>query len=521
MRGGLSRLWVRLLAFNVLLVFLPVAGFLYLDVYERELLVAQERAMVQQGRLAAAALAGGDAIAPSAAAALLHRLDRRVEARLRVVDGKGALLADSSQPGPAPRPLPVGRYGSSSSSLSRESVLYRIGAFLYREWQRLGASPEPSRESDAYSRTTGPLLGPEVRAALAGRYGAATRPSGGGQRSVTLYSAIPVRGAAGQVVGAVLVSQSTLRLRAALADVRLGVFRVFLGSVLAAIVLSLFVGTTLARPLQRLADEARALVDRRGRLLGGFRGSARNDEIGDLARALEELTRRLASHLRFIESFAADVSHELKNPLASIRGATELLAEVEEPGDRARFLGVVEREVARMELLLAGVRDITGIDAHLPAEPVSPVDLAALLADLAQGFRLRAGAGIALALTLPAGPRLFVHAAPERLAQLLGNVLDNALSFSPAGGTVKVELAREEGFARLRVDDQGPGIPEVHRERIFDRFFSWRPGEGKEGHSGLGLAIARAIAEGYGGSIRAGERPGGGARLEVRLPTSG
>jgi len=110
---------------------------------------------------------------------------------------------------------------------------------------------------------------------------------------------------------------------------------------------------------------------------------------------------------------------------------------------------------------------------------------------------------------------------PRALPQLLGNVLDNALSFSPPGGAVKVELAREEGFARVRVDDQGPGIPEAHRERIFDRFFSWRPSEGKEGHSGLGLAIARAIAEGYGGSIRAGERPGGGARLEVRLPASG
>ncbi|HEV7518912.1 MAG TPA: ATP-binding protein [Thermoanaerobaculia bacterium] len=519
-----SRISIRLLLFNVLLVFLPVAGFLYLDVYERELLAAQERAMVQQGRLAAAALAGGDAIAPAAATVLLHRLERRVDARLRVVDGNGVLLADSSLPGPSPRQLPVGRYGASRATpLSRESVLYRIGAFLYRQWQRLGASPEPARETDPYSRTAGPLLGPEVRAALAGRYGASTRPSGGGQRSVTLYSAIPVRGAAGQVTGAVLVSQSTLRLRAALGDVRLGIFRVFLGSVLAAILLSLFVGTTLARPLQRLADEARALADRRGRLLGSFRGSAREDEIGDLARALEELTRRLAAHLRFIESFAADVSHELKNPLAGIRGATELLAEVEEPGDRARFLSVVLREVARMELLLAGVRDITGIDAHLPAEPAPPVDLAALLADLAAGFRLRAGDGIALSLALPAGPPLVVHASPERLAQLFGNVLDNASSFSPPGGTVRVELAPEEGFVRVRVDDQGPGIPEVHRERIFDRFFSWRPGQdgGREGHTGLGLAIARAIAEGYGGSIRAGEGPGGGARLEVRLPASG
>jgi two-component system sensor histidine kinase ChvG len=524
----LSRLWARLLAFNVLLVILPVAGFLYLDVYERELLAAQERAMVQQGRLLAAALAGSDSIDPAAATALLHRLDRRVEARLRVVDARGLLVADSSLPGPLPSPPSVDyrslRSGQRAEPLSRESFLYRLGAFLYRLSERLVAPPLPAREAaDSYYRGRGPLLGPEVRAALAGRYGASTRPSGGGQHSVTLYSAIPVRSAAGPVIGAVLVSQSTLRLRADLADVRLGGFRVFLGSCLAAVVLSLFVGTTLARPLQRLADEARALVDRRGRLLGGFRGSAREDEIGDLARALEELTRRLAAHLRFLEAFAVDVSHEFKNPLAGIRGATELLAEVEETADRERFLGIVLREVARMELLLAGVRDITGIDAHLPAEPAPPVDLATLLTDLAEGFRLRAGAGITLNLVLPPGPPLIVHASPDRLAQLLGNVLDNALSFSPQEGMVNVELARvaEEGFARIRVDDEGPGIPKAHRERIFDRFFSWRPGEGKGGHSGLGLAISRAIAEGYGGMIQAGERPGGGTRLEVRLPLTG
>ncbi|HZF14156.1 MAG TPA: ATP-binding protein [Thermoanaerobaculia bacterium] len=519
-----SGLSLKLLAFNLLLVFLPVAGFLYLDVFERELLSQQERAMVQQGRLLAAALAGRESIPPQEATALIQRLDRRIEARLRVVDTKGTLLADSSRGGPPALPAAaVERYGRDLPiSPARDSLLYRLGATLYRFWQRRFTPPPPAREVDTYYRAGAPLLGPEVRAALAGRYGAVTRPTGG-QRSLTLYSAIPVRGPAdpsnrpGEVIGAVLVSQSTLRLRAALVEVRLGIFRVFLGAVLAAIVLSFLIAITIARPLQRLADEARALVDRRGRLLGSFRGSARGDEIGDLARALEELTRRLSGHLRFIESFAADVSHELKNPLAGIRSATELLSEVEDPDDRARFLAVVEREVARMERLLSGMRDITGIDAHLPAEPAPPVDLGALLAELVESARLRTP-GVEMALRPSDDAPLVVQASPERLVQLFDNVLDNARSFSPPGGTVTVELAREDGFVRIRVDDPGPGIPEAHRERIFDRFFSYRPGEGKEGHSGLGLAIARAIAEGYGGSITAGPNPGGGARFEVRLP---
>jgi two-component system sensor histidine kinase ChvG len=120
----------------------------------------------------------------------------------------------------------------------------------------------------------------------------------------------------------------------------------------------------------------------------------------------------------------------------------------------------------------------------------------------------------ALSLPLPSAAPLVVHASPDRLAQLL----DNARSFSPPGGTITVDLARDDGFARVRVDDQGPGIPEAHRERIFDRFFSYRPGEEKGEHAGLGLAIARAIAEGYGGAIAAAAGPGGGARLEIRLP---
>jgi two-component system sensor histidine kinase ChvG len=501
-----SRLSLRLLAFNLLLVFLPVAGFLYLDVYERRLLAAQERAMVQQGRLVAAALGGHSTIEPAAAAALLGRLERRSEARLRVFDASGALLADSSLQAVAPAPpRPPGDRWRQRQTLERaagaprDSLLYRIGAALYRVWERVFAPAPAGHGTDRYDRAGKPLLGPEVRAALAGRYGAATRPSGAGQRSVTLFSAVPVRDVQGAVVGAVLVAQSTLGLRAALADVRLDIFRVFLWSLLAASVLSLLVATTLTRPLQRLADEARALADRRGRLLGRLPGSARRDEIGDLARALEEMTGRLAHHLGFIESLAADVSHEFKNPLATIRGATELLAEVDDPADRAHFLAVCLRELARMERLLAGVREITGIDAHLPAEPAGTVDLRALLAELVEGLRVRGGEdGPRIVLAGPEGPVL-VRASPERLVQLLDNVLDNARSFSPPGGTVTVELAPAGSGARIRVDDQGPGVAEAHRQRIFDRFFSQsaRGGVAAPGEDGHGAGeLVKGLAEG-------------------------
>jgi two-component system, OmpR family, sensor histidine kinase ChvG len=510
---------IRLLLFNVLLVFLPAAGFLYLDVYERELLEAQERAMVQQGRHLAAALSEQGGLDRPLAESLLRRLDRRTEARLRIVGRDSALLADSATFGPQRAPARESmRYADEFPPEAREKLVYRAGAWLYKLPRRLSlwlGAPQPSSEPENAYR---PLEAREVRAALSGRYGAATRRSKGGQRSLTLYSAIPVRNQ-GKVVGAVVVSQSTFRILSALYEVRLGIFKVFLASVAAAVVLSLLVSTTIARPLRQLRNEAAALLDRRGRLRGRFRGSRRGDEIGDLARALEELTRRLEAHLAFIESFASDVSHELKNPLASIRGATELLAEVEDPADRQRFLSMVQKEVARMEGLLSGLREITEIDAQLESEKTRTVAVDGLLREIVEGRCLRADNRLEIKLDTPSEPVL-VQASPERLTQVFENLLDNAASFSPASGTVEVRLIRENGSGLVLVDDRGPGIPETHLDRIFDRFFRYRPNEqgSRNGHTGLGLAIVKAIVDGYGGSITARNRPEGGARFEVRLP---
>jgi two-component system sensor histidine kinase ChvG len=525
----MRRISIRLLLFNVLLVFLPAAGFFYLDVYEKELLEAQERAMVQEGRLAAAALSGPGAVESAAAVRLLSRLEGRTEMRLRVVDGAGRLLADSARLVP-PRPVPAPTAGRSQSqdlesralsAEARSTRLYRLGAWLYRLPGRLAAAfgpPEPPSGAETFYRDGAPLLGPEIKAALAGRYGATVRPTRGGPRSLTLYSALPVHGG-GQVAGAVLVSQSTYRILRALYDVRLDIFKVVLLSVAVAAVLSLLVSTTIARPLKALRDEANDLLDRRGRLKGKFRGSTKHDEIGDLARALEQLTARLERHLRFIEAFASDVAHELKNPLASIRSATEMLAEVDDPADRERFLAVAQREVARMEHLLSAMREITEIDAHLDGRLEDEVDLRELLPRIVEGFRLRKP-DAQIELRVPPVP-VPVAASPERLAQVFENLLDNAASFAPPGTAVRVDLDEILPFAAtVTVSDRGPGIPQEHLDRLFDRFFTWRPGAERDGHTGLGLAIVKAIAEGYGGAVTARNRPEGGASFEVRLPVA-
>ncbi len=509
----LARIWIRLLAFNVLLVFLPAAGLLYLNTYERQLLVAQEREMVQQGRLLAAALAAPEGIDPWYSERVLLRLHRRHQARLRIIDVDGDPIADSSRLGPQREPGAASR--TPAVAEPRQTLLYRLGALPFRLYRKVfRRASEGMAAGDFYSGKER-LLGPEVRAALAGRYGAATRISEG-QQSVTLYAAIPIRWEK-EVLGAVLVSQSTLGILMMLDEVRIDIFRVVLASLIAAAVLSLLVSTTIARPLARLKSEAAHIVDERGRLRGTFAGSRRRDEIGDLSRALEQLTERLRERVEFIESFASDVSHEFKNPLASIRSATELLTELENAAERDRMMAIVLKEVSRMERLLTGVRDVTRIDAGADDDAVERVDLASLVRGSVESVRLQRNLAVEVELADNTEAAEVVGSG-ERLGQVMTNLLDNALSFAPPGSAVGVEVDDRDGRLVVAVSDRGPGIPAEHRERVFDRFFTFRPGANNGvGHVGLGLPIAQAIARSHGGEIVVCDVEEG-ARFELHLP---
>jgi two-component system sensor histidine kinase ChvG len=252
-------------------------------------------------------------------------------------------------------------------------------------------------------------------------------------------------------------------------------------------------------------------------LSGHFRHSSRQDEIGELSRALEVLSRRLGERLNAIESFASDVAHELRNPLASLRTATEMLSEARDREDTQRLLHQALSEIARLERLLSDLLDMARMDAHLESESREPVALDALLADLAQGFDQRSPSGVSVK-ALPA-PELVVQASKDRLAQVLENLLDNALSVAPRGTDVTLTLRRQDDMAVIEVRDQGPGIPPADREKVFRRFFSVRP-EGEKRHTGLGLSIARSIVEVYGGTLRVADTAGPGTVLEVRLPIS-
>ncbi|HSP14676.1 MAG TPA: ATP-binding protein [Thermoanaerobaculia bacterium] len=526
LRRLFSHISLRMMLFNLLLVFLPVAGVLFLDFYEVHLERAQVQSMFREARMIVSVIQTDPRARFERAAPLFRQLITGDE-RFRVIDTEGRVLLDTG----LQREL-----DDDEETTAQKNWLYRLGAaVLKKPLQWLRPVTRPLTSSDAYERSR-VLRGKEVQDALLGLRGTEKRVSSGPDRQVMLYAAIPVF-RSGNVAGAVVVSRSTDDIRQNLHEVRLAVFQIFMISIALAIVLTLLVSTTIVQPLRQLRKEAGEILDRRGRLRGRFKGSSKHDEIGDLARALERLTGRVEEHQRLTEAFASDVSHEFKNPLASIRMATEMLAQVDSPAERARFLRVAESEIARMENLLSQVREITVIDSEIQKEERTAVDLNSLMQRIVDGFRMRERDRVSFVLELTPAP-LNVNAQEDRLIQVFENVLDNAVSFTPPGGQIGIATSAGDKQGVVTIRDRGPGIPEENLDKIFDRFFTYRPDEQKNvRHTGLGLSIVKAIVEGYGGSVRAANArngapasagggpaeagaPSSGALLEVRLPLS-
>lgn len=503
--------------------------------------------MVQQGRLVAAALSDPAAVDPETSAlrrdsafALLWRLQRRTTARIRVLDPDRELLADSALMGPRRTGDPTLERDEPGSP--RSSLLYRLGVTADRVLGSLrpASSGRGTRREDWES---------VVRGAEQLGYGAGVRANEEG-RGVLLGSALPIRpvtppSAAGvdlralaaqdsaPVVGVVLVTQSTAQILRDLDEARLQVARGVTASVIAALLLNLLLGLTIVQPLRRLRTEAEGLLDARGRLVGSFQRSSRADEIGDLRRTLAGLAGRLQQQQEAADAFAADASHEIRNPLAGIQSAAEVLAVAEGAEERHHFLGLIRGNVARAEHLLSSLRELATIDAGLEEERLllgGATDAAKIptcdLVELSRQIvaeRQKAGQAIDFASSVE---ETSIRGRAERLEQVIDNLLDNALSFSPAGEPVSltIEVSDVEGArpaAILRVIDSGPGLPSEDLETVFRRFYSYRPqqepGSGSE-HAGLGLAIVRSITEAYGGQALARNGAEGGAVFECRLP---
>ena len=517
----LSKISFRLLLFNVLLLFLPMGSLLYLGTYENQLLASQEASMIQQGRLLGSALSSLDASGlEKESLRILRNLDERVDARIRVVDVNGKLLADSATISPAGAPaspeLPSKAPEIPAEPAPNTRLLYRAAVYPINVLKRLFVPPSSYAAAEFYSGQQ-VLLGPEIKSALEGHYGSTTRYSSGGQVSVTLYSAIPVFAAnSSDVIGAVLVSRSSYGILRNLYKLRLDIIKIFCVSLLVSLCLSLLLSLTITRPLKKLKTEAEHILDNSGKLSGHFRSLKRRDEIGDLSRSLAALSEKLFKRTVFTETFVSDLYHELKNPLAAIRGQAEL--SLASPDKEESLLAGIQTEEQRMERLLARLRELSSADSGIKNEKREIINLAEFIPLLVNRYA-RAEGGPVLVFTNKAGDSARVLMNPDLLTQVLANPIDNAISFSPPGGKISITLEAESrgNFWRLTVDDEGTGIREEASDRYFERFYSERPPDEKPDYSGLGLAIVKAICESEGGNSSLENRAGGGCRFILRL----
>ena len=518
-----SPLTRRILLLNIIPVALLTLGAVYLSDYEEELIDAELASLAVQGEMVAAgiaevAVAGGETtvnrLDADAARQLLTRLVRPTGVRARLFTESGELLGDSAMLSEVGRihvvPLPPPQTPVSGDETHWSD---RIGDWIGRQLSRADRFPE-------YVERAAPTVRdfPEAASALRGFNASAVRL--GPQGVLILSAAVPVQRYK-QVLGALVLTRDNRAIAASLREVRYDMLVIAAAALGITVLLSLYLAGTITQPIVRLAraaDEVRLARENRPEIpdLG-----KRGDEIGDLNDALRSMTDALWQRINTIESFAADVAHELKNPLTSLRSAIEVAARPTlDPERREKLMGIVIDDINRLNRLITDISEASRLDAELMRGEVKKVDLNALLSDMASHYT-NVGSGkadVAVEFRLAANPPYLAHGHDGRYGQVFRNVIDNALSFSPPGSRLLIELSRAPrgGPFIVTIDDEGPGIPEDNLESIFQRFYSERPTEHFGQHSGLGLSICRQIMETYGGSITASNRRGADGRRAGR-----
>ena len=561
-RHGFSSLTRRIVILNLIGLAILVSGILYLNQFRAGLIDAKVQSLLTQGEIIAGALAAsagvdtdqvqldpekllesepgsssgptdddglGFTIDPERAAPILRRLVKPTGSRARIYGRDGALILDSDTfysrgevlrydlpPPDAEKPDALTAFWQAVKTRMRQYDLP-----LYNE---IGGD-----NGKAY---------PEVASALTGTSVPIVRVNDKDELVVSV--AVPVQRLRA-VLGVLLLSTGGGDIDNIVAAERWGIVRVSLFAAAVTVVLSMILANTIAGPVQRLASAAervRHSVKARAEI-PDF--TDRTDEIGHLSGALRDMTQALYRRIDAIESFAADVAHELKNPLTSLRSATETLPLAKTPDSKERLMEIIQHDVKRLDRLISDISDASRLDAELAREDAKPVDTAELLrttVSLFNDIHRDDTPEVVLDIAYSSGARPYRCIGHDsRLSQVIVNLLDNAISFSPPGGRVSVKAKRMGSEIQIAVEDEGPGIPPENLERIFERFYTDRPQESFGQNSGLGLNISRQIVVAHGGrlwaenrlyegdgvhgkSVGAAERKSGGARFVIRLPAA-
>jgi two-component system, OmpR family, sensor histidine kinase ChvG len=454
-------------------------------------------------------------INPERVAPVLRRLVSPTKTRARIYDRDGVLILDS-------RNLygrgDVLRFDLPPPNAEQPGLMER-GFIALRRWFGRGDLP-------LYNEL-GPENGKgyqEVAQALNGAHASMVRVNERGEVIVSV--AVPVQRFRA-VRGALMLSTQGADIDDMVEAERLAIVKVFFVAAGVMVVLSMLLAGTIAGPVRRLADGAERVRRRiRTRVeIPDF--TRRRDEIGELSGALRDMTNALYTRIEAIESFAADVAHELRNPLTSLRSAVETLPVAKTEQSRQRLLAVIEHDVKRLDRLISDISDASRLDAELQRQEAAPIDLAKLLDALVKAANEVRTDDVKVALTFEGPLSEFKIAGHDsRIGQVVSNLVDNARSFSPVGGTVRITSRRVRGDIEILVDDEGPGIRPEALDKIFERFYTDRPEQGFGQNSGLGLSISKQIVEAHGGTIRVENRMDGqpsrvvGARFIVRLPAT-
>jgi two-component system sensor histidine kinase ChvG len=526
-RGAFSPLTRRILYVNALALCILAAGLLYLDEYRDSLIAAETDALRVQGELFAAALGEGAVTTDSAAvqefrsdvvSGMVRRLVETTKTRARVFAATGELIADSQDLLRSGRLVVI----EDLPPPERESLLEVTLRFFYDAIALI----VPDKENLPFyvDRSDVSLRDfPEAARALRGEATAALRqrPSG----NLVISVGVPVQRYK-KVLGVLVLTKGGGEIEQNLFSVRTTILQIFAGAFGITVLLSIYLASTIARPIKRLSAVAEAVRRQQGGRLDIPDLTGRGDEIGDLSGALKDMTEALWLRMDAIETFAADVAHEIKNPLTSLRSAVETAARVKDPEQQKRLMSIIMADVKRLDRLISDISDASRLDAELSRSEIEPVDIGRMLetlVDIHQSSSEETSPRMVLHLE---DAQLVVPGMESRLVQVLRNLIGNAASFSPPGGTIELSARQSNGFVEVIVEDEGPGIPETKLSAIFDRFYSDRPeGEDFGSHSGLGLSISRQIVEAHGGTIHAEngrDEDGGvtGARFIIRLPRS-
>lgn len=527
------------MAVNVMALAILVGSLLYLGRYQDKLIAAELDGLMMQARLSANAIAEGavvldrneqNILSPLLARLMIRRLVEASQTRTRLYDMEDTLIADSQILLDPAGKVQVRHLPGKGGIWPVRMVMGFFDALdrLFSRADYETYSEEDIRRGDQYEIVKKAQNGETAMQVW-------RLPEGGLMLSVS----VPVQRYK-QILGSMMLTRPDTKIGAAIRAVRIDILKIFGATLLITFWLSAYLARAIASPIKQLAKAAEGV--RAGQMqMMGLSGTSRllaketipdfsdrRDEIGDLSVALREMTSALAQRIGAIENFAADVAHEIKNPLTSLRSAVETAEKIRDPERQQKLMQVIRDDVDRLDRLISDISSASRLDAELTRDEAVALDLPQLLRTLVDFYELppeKAGQRAAVALSLRTDEKLKILGVEGRLVQVMQNLIGNALSFAPADSAVTV-TARAAGdeAVEILVEDNGPGIPENKLDAIFDRFYSERPKAEKFGkHSGLGLSISRQIVEAHHGKIWAENRKDEtgeacGSRFIVRLP---